>query len=1647
MADNNIPSAENMPLEGGTYEILRARLQKNGGELRTRLDQLNQERKEVFGAIATTLLATERVTTENNCIPWDMVPIGFSFIFGYNVHLGLKTEVELTDVFSIYTYQDRTFQQQPLSLMQDAVFLDDFKKLYRYYKNTQFVKFAVIGTHLYMVFRIGKSVNDIKTFKWLIKENTLTYIDNRSDHEFVFPNQHDFAWKRTVREAQRKGKFPHVSIEDKVFVETMHGDLTIKVEDNTDTGQGIFSEAVEDKDQTLDDSEIYYAVLGNIIILKIRPYREIKYRYIVFNAKLREARRIDALENCCVLLPENQGIIYAYGYYLQTGEFKQFENGLQDMLFEKRIASPNGEDFLYVFYNKESGVYLLLSYNLISQKIENPVICHGYAIFENGELCYFKADAEAKKHHAIQIWQSPYIGRNFTIPVTQDSYLYKVGNKDIVRAMAESTEVLTLLQKEDSYTNLYLDLINRTTDILDTYHWLNRPETFNLAEPVSAIRQTATAAVNEYEKVLSIKKNTREQVSQVISKAEALISTLKIQQPAAIQDFVQYLAQLRTVRGEMISLKELRYADLPAIAAYETQIQEYTQEVARASVVFLLKPNALASYEQRVTDLNAAIENIGKVVDADVIDKDIAAMAAELEMLIDVVSNLKIEDATQTTQIVDAISTIYAGFNQTKASLKRKRAALASQEGKAEFNSQLKLIGQSVVNYLDICDTQAKCEEYLAKLMVQLEELEGKFPDFEEFIEQVTSKREEIYNAFESKKVALQEAQNKRAASLQQAADRILKAVQSRVAQLTTVNDINGYFAADLMLEKVRHTVAELLRIGDPVKADALQSRLKTLKEDALRQLKDKSELYVEGANIIRFGPHHFTVNTQPLEVSVVLREEGMFFHLTGTNFFQKITDEQFLQYRPVWEQALVSENATVYRAEYLAYQVLLAAENRVQSAAFTYLTLDDLHKLTLAELQTYVQQFMAGRFNEGYIKGVHDHDAALLLTVLVRQLKTAGLLRFPAAARAGAQLFWKVFIDENRKNILHHQLKGVGAILQVFPTTNQFDDIIIDLQQEIQEFASRTNLCPVELAREAAEYLFHELTRGDQFIIEGQAAALYQAFQQFLTENKVFGAYEASVKTLAENAAQKVELIQYWLKAFWHQTGNTYPETCLPEAAVLLFTGEYYPQYVCHATLIENIPGLLGSHPLIQEQTYNLNFHAFREKMERYTATVVPRFGQFTELKKNLTHAFTEELRLTEFKPRVLSSFVRNKLIDQVYLPLIGANLAKQIGTAGETKRTDLMGMLLLLSPPGYGKTTLMEYIANRLGIIFMKINGPTIGHQVTALDPAEAPNGAAREELEKLNLAFEMGDNVMIYLDDIQHCNPEFLQKFISLCDAQRKIEGTYKGRSKTYDFRGKKVCVIMAGNPYTETGEKFRIPDMLANRADIYNLGDIIGDTADVFKLSYLENALTSNTTLAHLAAKSQKDVYAFIRLAETGEDENLELESHHTPEEINEYRLVLQKLLKIRDTILRVNQEYIKSAAQAEEYRTEPAFKLQGSYRNMNKLAEKVMPVLNDQELETLILSYYEAESQTLTTGAEANLLKFKELTGIATEPEKQRWDDIKVTFFRNLKLKTFGAGNQVGQVLAQMENIAGGLAGIKEVLGHLSQDKIAAEGNF
>ena len=70
-SENAAPAADAAPsvgLDSSTYEIIRNRLQNSGKDLRSRLDQLNAARKDVFGSIETSLLRAESLapTTRAN---------------------------------------------------------------------------------------------------------------------------------------------------------------------------------------------------------------------------------------------------------------------------------------------------------------------------------------------------------------------------------------------------------------------------------------------------------------------------------------------------------------------------------------------------------------------------------------------------------------------------------------------------------------------------------------------------------------------------------------------------------------------------------------------------------------------------------------------------------------------------------------------------------------------------------------------------------------------------------------------------------------------------------------------------------------------------------------------------------------------------------------------------------------------------------------------------------------------------------------------------------------------------------------------------------------------------------------------------------------------------------------------------------------------------------------------------------------------------------------------------------------------------------------------------------------------------------------------------------------------------------------------
>lgn len=266
--------------EGGAYEVIRKRLVEAGGALEAKTKKLNASRQAEFGSTKMEVLGRTRVRTENNCSARDIVRVGDALLFGYNVFIGLKKETKVADVFSLYKLEKNgeEFDIAPAdtagTFLADPGFVKDFEELYAYYKDTQLLQLRVKDDKLLASFQIGERLGDIRVFRWSISANNISYIDNRGERDIQLPSPFDFEWIVTGRDDQVNGRHPHVNILDKVFVEAVAGDLTVKIENNTESGKGIYSEKVDEKHQSLDDADIFYAEVCQLILLKIRPYKE-----------------------------------------------------------------------------------------------------------------------------------------------------------------------------------------------------------------------------------------------------------------------------------------------------------------------------------------------------------------------------------------------------------------------------------------------------------------------------------------------------------------------------------------------------------------------------------------------------------------------------------------------------------------------------------------------------------------------------------------------------------------------------------------------------------------------------------------------------------------------------------------------------------------------------------------------------------------------------------------------------------------------------------------------------------------------------------------------------------------------------------------------------------------------------------------------------------------------------------------------------------------------------------------------------------------------------------------------------------------------------------------------------------------------------
>jgi len=1598
---------ESIVQEGSAFETIQRRLKEQGGQLREQVSGLNQAREEVFGSAGMNVLGRARVRTENNAIARDVVRLGDKLLFGFNLQLGLRKSLAVEDVFRLYHLNDgySGFEMTEAaiegSFLTDARFATDFRELQQYYNTATLSQLVILKGMLLMAFRIGDKLDDLRVFRWELKPdgNVNRYVDNRGERDLTFPDRFSFPWKTVGRDSQVQGRSPHLNIADTLFVDNLRGNITFKVENNTATGEGIYQDAVESDSQSLDDASFDYADLGEILLVRILPFNEKHWRYYLFNRTQRKVERVDAMAGSVASLPDNHGLIFPSGYYLTTGELKTFQIPEGDFRLKRTLRSPNGEDMLYVFYEQLTGQVILFRYNLIRKQADVPLIGHGFALFENGHLVVFNADNEPTLVHPLQVWETPFTSESFhaQASVANDSELARIGNPELVRGIAELNTVVTLVDSSSASERHFTSLIRTVDRVLDQFFWLSgRQEEAlftGLHQHLSTIRGTAELVLDEYEKVQSIRAQTETAINDVAEAQGTLMRDLKPDSWKAPDQFVSYLARLREHRGRVRTLNDRRYADKARIETLESDLAEAEERLTERTFRFLASPEALDGYRKTLTELQTDLaeadtrDTLRKIVDR------YRELTSGLDMIQGMLASMAGDDAALETAITDNISGIYATINQQRSEAELRLKEQGSAEARAQFAARLRLFEQSLANGVSSLTDVRECDGLMTRMLDQLQELESQFGEYDEFLAAILEQRENAHESIEARRQQLQDQQQRRVTTLTDAAERILRNVTRRTERFASPEELHAFFASDAMVARLRSMAKELRELGAAMEADDCLGQLKAAQDTALRSVRDKADIFEDGGAVIRLGKHRFSVNQQELDLTLIPRDDHVLLHLTGTQYYERLDEPELDRLRGYWNMSQPSESDRVYRAEYLAALVI----EEFRQASDLPVNVADLNELT-----DYIRKFASPRYREGYEKGIHDHDAALIVSTLWPAIQSAGLLRFSPKARALAMLYWA---EVARQDLAAQQLRSRCLSAGILSRMMQSNELLYSLEQELapqlSEFVAHHQLALAEkgsaertLIESAAQYLVQQLAEeNEQFDITRYAGELAAGFTESLKRDNQFAQYQQALDVVSGQPAARWTIAQHWLKAWMGKTDQQHLMHYLPEVVAVLNVGDAIKTGVRSVELAFHVEGLLGQHSRINERILSLQLDEFDERLRYHRQEIIPGWQQLQEVRHKVLESWRDQLRLEEFRPRPLSSFVRNKLISESYLPIIGDNLAKQMGTAGEDRRTDQSGLLMMISPPGYGKTTLMEYVANRLGLIFMKINCPSLGHDVTSLDPEKAPHSTAEAELIKLNLALEMGNNVMLYLDDIQHTHPEFLQKFISLCDGTRRIEGVWRGRTRTYDMRGKRFCVVMAGNPYTESGEVFKVPDMLANRADIYNLGDVLSGMEHAFALSYIENSLSSNPVLAPLATRGMADFYRFADLAEGKSVADSDFEHDYSAAERDEIVSLLKKMIRVRETVLRVNQAYIASSAQAEAYRTEPTFKLQGSYRNMNKLAEKLSPIMSEEELEALIDDHYQGESQLLTQGAEENLLKLKQMRGTLSEAEAARWQSI------------------------------------------------------
>ena len=193
-------------------------------------------------------------------------------------------------------------------------------------------------------------------------------------------------------------------------------------------------------------------------------------------------------------------------------------------------------------------------------------------------------------------------------------------------------------------------------------------------------------------------------------------------------------------------------------------------------------------------------------------------------------------------------------------------------------------------------------------------------------------------------------------------------------------------------------------------------------------------------------------------------------------------------------------------------------------------------------------------RYQEGYDKGVHDADAALILTSLLSLRESIGFLAYPALERRLAVFFISAGLDSNERSDLVHRCHNLYLMEETFGASKLRQQLVEEIAAILDCYIGQQDWlsCDTTLS---ATYLIQESALTEQkFIVKEDSLELARQLKTQL-KHKSLEKQIAGALSGCSTLEQKYQLHLAWLQSFVnHQEINAHRDVLIEASMLLAF-------------------------------------------------------------------------------------------------------------------------------------------------------------------------------------------------------------------------------------------------------------------------------------------------------------------------------------------------------------------------------------------------------------------------------------------------------------------------------------------------------------